>query len=254
MYNDSRLWGFEIVKEDIKTPLVEVSSQEEKEIVKKIKKVVCPSENMSQICQSVVHYCWALDYPNTIAPNYEKCIIWEFDFNTINSNNNLRDLVYPLVEVRDNNEFNYQRMFDFVREWEWTFQPNAFCDSYYKKSWKMIRHPASLCTKWTIWFWTNSYAWEVIDYNEAIKRKEKAILDRYKNIENSCFTEIQKIVAVDFIYQYSSKYANQMILFANDCNTHWAYNYIVAHRDFYKNKGWNWMVKREQRRINYFNK
>ena len=116
----------------------------------------------------------------------------------------------------------------------------------------MIRHPANLCEKWTIWFGTNSYNWEVITYKEAVKRKEKAIDSRDDSIKSTCISDKARVIAVDFIYQYSSKYANQMRKYANDCNEKSILDYIIAHRDFYSSKEQWGLVKREQKRINYY--
>lgn len=146
-----------------------------------------------------------------------------------------------------------EKLYNFVRQWEWAFQDKSFCDSYYKKQWALIRHPAHLCEKWTIGFWTNSYPWEVITYEEAVRRKKEAIDARDNRITTDCLTDNQRIAMVDFIYQYSSYYANRMVQYGNSCNPQGAYNFIVAHRDHYKAKWHSWMVKREQLRINLFN-
>lgn len=77
-------------------------------------------------------------------------------------------------------------------------------------------------------------------------------MTRNNSITSTCLTDNQKIAIVDFIYQYSSKYANQMRSYANNCQIDNAYQYIVSHRDFYKKKEQYWLVKREQLRINIF--
>ena len=162
------------------------------------------------------------------------------------------DIKQEKKKVLKTNEFSIENLYNFVRKWEGAFQAEAFCDSYYKTDTKLIRHPPHLCEKWTIWFWTNSYPWEVITYDEAIKRKQEAISWRNDKITSDCLSENQRIAIVDFTYQYSSKYVNQMRYYANNCQIWNAYQYIVAHRDFYKGKKQWWLVKREQMRINIF--
>lgn len=148
---------------------------------------------------------------------------------------------------------NYnEKLFEFVKNWEWNFQSKAFCDSYYKTKKWLIRKSWKDCTKWSIWFWTNSYWWETITYDEAIKRKNEAILARNNLITSKCLTDNQKIVTVDFMYQYSSKYANQIRYYANTCKINNIYQYIVSCRDYYKTKNQWGLVKREQKRINLF--
>lgn len=159
-------------------------------------------------------------------------------------------VIEPKIEALE--KLNMDDMYIFVRDGEGAFQAEAFCDSYYKTDTWLIRHPPHLCEKWTIWFWTNSYQWEIITYEEAVNRKQRAIDSRNNSITSTCLTPKQRIVAVDFIYQYSSKYANQMRSYANNCEVDKLIQYIVAHRDYYKGKKQWGLVKREQRRINYF--
>lgn len=173
-----------------------------------------------------------------------------YDIKSIRIKNNIP--VITSIEKQGSVDLDKQAMFDFVREWEGAFQSEAFCDSYYKTNKKLIRHPAHLCKKWTIWFGTNSYSWEIITYNEAIKRKQDAILSRNAKITSTCLTQNQRIAIVDFTYQYSSHYVNQMRKYANNCQIDKAYQYIVSHRDFYKWKDQWGLVKREQKRIEIF--
>lgn len=160
------------------------------------------------------------------------------------------------------NDTNFDsELIKFTTEWEWAFQPKAFCDSYYSDAEKikywitypwLIRKSAIHCTKWTIWFWTNSFPWEEITLKEAKERRDNAILARKNTITSDCISDKAKIVAIDFIYQYSSKYANQMRYYANTCQENRIIWYIIEHRDYYRTKNQWGLVKREQKRLNYF--
>ncbi len=72
---------------------------EENEISKKIKKTVC-NLNYNNLCQNIIWYCGALDYPNQVAENYNDCVSWEFDFITQNSKYNyLREIIYEPAKL-----------------------------------------------------------------------------------------------------------------------------------------------------------
>lgn len=165
-----------------------------------------------------------------------------------------------VVVKSETNNF-YEKLYTFVREWEWSFQAQAFCDSYYSEEEKkkygitapwLIRKSPQHCTYWSIWFGTKSFQWEKITYEEAIKRKKEAINTRNNSITTNCISEKARIIAVDFIYQNSWKSANIMRNYAISCREDLIIWYIENSRDYYKSKQQWWMVKREQKRINYF--
>ena len=164
------------------------------------------------------------------------------------------------VVKSETNNF-YEKLYTFVREWEWDFQAQAFCDSYYSKEEKkkygitatwLIRKSPAHCTYWSIWFGTKSFQWEKITYEEAINRKKEAINARNNSITTNCISEKARIIAVDFIYQNSWKSANIMRNYAISCREDLIIWYIENSRDYYRDKQQWWMVKREQKRINYF--
>ena len=164
-----------------------------------------------------------------------------------------QEKIHKQMQQGEQESFDEQ-LINFVTKWEGNFQAKAFCDDYYKTTTKLIRKLPADCGKWTIWFWTNSYQGEVISYEEAIKRRDEAILWRKALISSNCISDKARIIAIDFIYQYSSKYANQMKYYANTCQENKIVGYIVEHRDFYRGKEQSWLVKREQARINlYYN-
>ena len=156
-------------------------------------------------------------------------------------------------QIYSEQEFN-DKLINFVTKWEGAFQAKAFCDDYYKTETKLIRKSPSDCGKWTIGFWTNSFLGEHITYQEAITRRDRAIISRKEGIKSTCLSDNARIIAIDFIYQYSSKYANKMRHFANTCQESLIIGYIVNHRDYYKRKKQTGMVKREQARINLYYK
>lgn len=147
-------------------------------------------------------------------------------------------------------------------KWEWEFQANAFCDSYYteaekKKYWIthkwMIRKSPAHCTYWSIWYGTKSYQWEVITYDEAIRRKKADLRRRDKLITSKCLTDNQRIATVDFMYQHGVN-SSKMTYKANNCQKTQLFFTIAWWRDEYKRQQKWWMVKREQARLNIFYK
>ncbi len=154
----------------------------------------------------------------------------------------------------------YDKLYTFVMEGEWEFQPNAFCDSYYSEEEKklywithawLIRKSPQHCTYWSIWFWTKSYQGETIAYEEAIKRKVEDLQRRETYIKSDCLNDNQKIVVLDFFYQHGVNSSNMQTK-VNSCRINDIYFTIVNWRDYYKSAQQWWMVKREQKRINYF--
>lgn len=115
----------------------------------------------------------------------------------------------------------------------------------------MIRKSPAHCTYWSIWFGTKSFQWEKITYEEAVKRKIDDLKRREQYIKSDCLTESQKIVVLDFFYQHGVNSSN-MQWKVNTCRINDIYYTIVNWRDYYKSKQQWWMVKREQKRINYF--
>lgn len=64
--------------------------------------------------------------------------------------------------------------------------------------------------RWSIWYGTKSYKWEVITKQEAIKRKMAIIEPLYNNIP-ACFTTNQKISLTSYMYnvwQYAMNISN----------------------------------------------
>lgn len=175
------------------------------------------------------------------------------------------------VSENTNNDTYYDKLYSFIKLWEGEFQSVAFCDSYYSNRQKIkywinspgkIRHPDHLCTRYSIWFWTKSFLWETITYEEWIKRKQEDVQHRDSMITSTCLTENQRIAVVDFFYQHWVNSSN-VKYYANTCRVSSIYNAMVWWRDYYSgkipNKNWEyvrefWMVKREQLRINLFYK
>lgn len=143
------------------------------------------------------------------------------------------------------------KLFDFISKWEWAFQPNAFCDSYYKTKKWLIRKSGKDCTRWSIWYWTKSYWGEVITYEEWVRRRNEDIRHRNSLIKSDCLTENQRIATVDFMYQHWSN-SSWIKGYANRCESNKIYNTIVWYRDRYRSQHKWGLVKREQMRINYF--
>lgn len=76
-------------------------------------------------------------------------------------------------------------------------------------------------------------------------------MNRKKLITSTCLTDSQLIVTLDYMYQHWNNSKNIRYL-ANNCKKTDIYYTIANWRDYYKNKGWYWMVKREQLRLNYY--
>ena len=173
------------------------------------------------------------------------------------------------LTVQNQKDFN-EKLYDFVKQWEGSFQYKSFCDSYYseaekikywiKKKW-LIRKPydTKLCWRFSIWYGTISFLGEKITLEEWIKRKVEDLEKRKKIITSNCLTDNQKIVVLDFMYQHGSN-SSWIVNFANNCKIENIFWKIAWWRDYYNNK-YNtfdspllWMVKREQSRLNYFYK
>lgn len=160
----------------------------------------------------------------------------------------------------DDMEF-HNKLFTFVSEWEWAFQSKAFCDSYYRQNGRLIRETWKYCDRWSIWYGTLSYWGETITQEEWNKRRNDDITRRNWLITSNCLKENQRIATVDFMYQHWNN-SSDIKYYANTCNPNAIYNTIVWWRDVYKGKilvnGKNlksdWLVKREQLRINLFYK
>lgn len=162
-----------------------------------------------------------------------------------------KEVVKSETKQSEQSENFYEKLYSYVREWEWSFQAQAFCDSYYNTETGLIRKSAKDCTYWSIWFGTKSFQWEVITYEEAVRRKIDDLKRREQYIKSDCLTESQKIVVLDFFYQHGVNSSN-MQWKVNNCRINDIYYTIVNWRDYYKSKQQWWMVKREQKRINYF--
>lgn len=167
----------------------------------------------------------------------------------------------PKVQKTTKKDTFKEDLFSFVSKWEWSFQPKAFCDSYYKTTTWLVRKIWKDCTRWSIWYWTESYWGEIISYEEWVRRRDADILNRNNLITSSCLTNNQRIVTVDFMYQHWNS-SSKVKVNANLCNPNAIFWMITWWRDRYNGKiaiNWKyiyqpWMVKREQLRINLFYK
>lgn len=168
-----------------------------------------------------------------------------------------------LKPLTDNNNWAFfDNLTEFVKKWEWLFQYEAFCDDYYSEEEKtkywitqkwLIRKPDHLCWRFSIWYWTLSFLWEVITYEEWVKRKVEDLKWRNSLITSNCLSDNQRVVVVDFFYQHWNN-SSWMKYKANNCKTSQIFYTIAWWRDHYKSKKQWWMVKREQLRLNYFYK
>lgn len=145
----------------------------------------------------------------------------------------------------------FEKLFAYIAMSEGSFQAEAFCDSYYKTATKLIRKSPDDCTRWSIGYGTISFRWEVITYEEGIKRKQEDIRARDALITSTCLTENQRIAVIDFMYQHWN-YASNVKYNANSCNTNYIFWKFAAWRDQYRAAKKYWMERREQLRINKF--
>lgn len=75
----------------------------------------------------------------------------------------------------------------FIANFEW-MRLEAYYDWYANNS-----------NRWSIWYGTKSFKWEIITKEEAIKRKMAVITPIYESIP-SCFNENQKIALTSYMY------------------------------------------------------
>ena len=75
----------------------------------------------------------------------------------------------------------------FIAKFEW-LRLEAYYDWYANNS-----------NRYSIWYGTKSYKWEVITKEEAIKRKMAVITPMYESIPN-CFNDNQKIALTSYMY------------------------------------------------------
>ena len=113
-------------------------------------------------------------------------------------------------------QFKTYNLYSFITEWEWTVQTKAFCDSYYKRNWKLIRHKPAQCKRWSIWHGTISYRGETITIAEADKRMKDYLSNKANKIP-SCWKENQKIAILDYQYQFWSS-SQRINVYANRCD------------------------------------
>jgi GH24 family phage-related lysozyme (muramidase) len=137
-----------------------------------------------------------------------------------------------------------QALYTFIKIGEGSFQEEAFCDSYYTKDQKerytiayqgKVRHPAHLCTYWSIGYGTSSFQGEVVTIEEALQRKKDDVDRRHSKITSDCLTENQRIATVDFLYQHGIN-SSGVLYKANTCNISGVYNMLVWWRDRYNGK------------------
>ena len=236
--------------------------------------LVLPAKNTTTSVDATDHFRYTITKPLSEKGYYVfpvHLVDSFFKSENLSETKMIRDIpVQKLKEVSVNEaSFSLGKLFEFVSEWEWSFQYKAFCDDYYseeekKKKWIiykwLIRKSPQDCEIWSIWFWTRSYQWEVITYEEWISRRNKDITARNNLITTSCLTENQRIATVDFMYQHWNN--SWVKTLANKCNTDAIYQRIVWWRDRYNGKiavNWKytyqtWMRDREQLRINLFYK
>ena len=138
-------------------------------------------------------------------------------------------------------------LFDFIIWWEWSVQLTAFCDSYYRKDWKLIRKSWAACTRWSIGHWTISYRWETITKVVAHERMV-SYLDNISNKIPSCWTTNQMIAILDYQYQFGT-YSRNIHKYVERCS-YKDVKYILYPYDKYT----TWIEKRRIRWYNLFNK
>jgi len=160
---------------------------------------------------------------------------------------------YEQIKVDLKESAYLNKLFTFISKWEWAFQYKAFCDSYHRTKYWLIRQKWKQCRRWSIWYWTKSYRGETITYAEWIKRRNDDVKQRNSLITSTCLTDNQRIATIDFLYQHWVN-SRKVKHYANTCQTTKIYNTIVWLRDYYKNGRKYWLVKREQMRINRFYK
>jgi len=137
-------------------------------------------------------------------------------------------------------------LFSFIIWWEWSIQLKAFCDSYIKKNWHLYRKSWRSCTRWSIWYWTKSYWWEVITKSEAHKRMQEYLNNVYVKIPD-CWTKNQKIAITDYQYQFWS-YSHNINKYIKRCSYKDVKHILYPYWKWYS----KWIKKRRVRWYNLF--
>ncbi len=118
---------------------------------------------------------------------------------------------------------------------EWAFHAKAFWDN----------------GRWSIWYWTISYRWEVISKEEWIRRFENHLNPLYDIVNLSCYNDNQKKALVSYMYN-TGGYQMNMRYYVKNCR----YNdirYIMSVWGWWHGtKYYNWLSKRREEEINLF--
>lgn len=126
---------------------------------------------------------------------------------------------------------------NYVRSKEWSFHSKAFWDN----------------KRWSIWWWTKSYRWEVISKEEWIIRFNNHIKPLYNLVNNDCYNLNQKIALVSYLYN-TWWYQMNMRYHVKNCR----YNdikYIMSVWWWWHwTKYYNGLSKRRKEEISLFNK
>lgn len=133
---------------------------------------------------------------------------------------------------------------------------SAYCDElYYWSDWKYYKNHTA-CANWgrrSIWYWTKSFAWEVITKEQADKRVLEYLKYTFEKLENTtCYTDMQKTAISDFAYNSwrNTKHnvtGLQFGYYVQTCNKQ-AIEWFLAPYN-YKS---TWLKKRRQAQYNFW--
>lgn len=123
----------------------------------------------------------------------------------------------------------------FLHKWEW-LRLKSYYDGY-----------ANGSNRWSIWYGTKSYKWEVISKQEADKRFNEYIRPIIKKVDKKCYTLNQKTALVSYIYN-TGWYQMRLQNYIDKCSIR-DIKYIM------KVRWWNKVLKkRRTAELNLFNK
>lgn len=140
-----------------------------------------------------------------------------------------------------------------IKKYEW-IRFKAYCDKLIFKNWKYLKACYTWKERYSIWYGSTSYKWEVIDQKEADRRVNEYLNNNvFPEIENlTCYNDNQKTAIADFMYnswKYTKhKYTKKhFIYYVKNCDKKTVEWYLAPW--LYNSK---WLKKRRQAQYNFW--
>jgi hypothetical protein len=170
-------------------------------------------------------------------------------------------LIIPKIEINHHIDIEPVEKTNIFKDWRWNtikllkkyewLSLVAYCDDLIMVNGSYIRNCKTWKERYSIWYWSTSFKWEIITENEA----EKKVIDFLENnifpeINNlNCYTNWQKTAISDFMYN-SWKYTKHKITgktflsYVKNCNKNEVWWFIAPRlytsKWLKKRRTWEW--------------